>query len=106
MGGFQHARLWVLFACLLTSLGGCAHCDTTVPIIPNVPNERSKTILPDYVIESPDLLQIDLLYAVPLPPYKIQPLDVLAVTATGTLQDEPIAGLYTVEPDGTINLGG
>ena len=42
----------------------------------------------------------------PLPPYKIQPLDVLAVTVANTLENEPIAGLFPVDPDGTISLGG
>jgi len=81
------------------------HFDRT-PAIPDVPNERQKSLLDEYVIESPDLLQIDLLYAVPLPPYKIQPLDVLLIAATGLPESDQIAGLYPVEPDGVVNFGG
>lgn len=101
-----HVRLWVVLACLVVLGGGCVHFNKPVPMIPDVPNERQKTILDEYIIESPDLLQIDLLYAVPLPPYIIQPLDVLAITVTNTLEGEPITGLFPVEPDGMITLGG
>jgi polysaccharide export outer membrane protein len=75
-------------------------------VAPDVPYERQKSILGEYVIEPPDLLQIDLLYAVPLPPYKIQALDVLSLSVANTLDGEPIAGLYPVDPDGSIVLGG
>lgn len=98
--------VWSLVVCAALAAGGCAHAGKSVPVIPNVPNERQKTILRDYIIESPDLLQIDLLYAVPLPPYKIQPLDVLSLSVANALEGEPITGLYPVEPDGTITLGG
>lgn len=99
----RRAGLWLLLLCAATN--GCAHAHKTVPAFPDVPRERQKAILDEYVIESPDLLQIDLLYAVPKPPYKFQPLDVVAVVVANTLKDKPIAGGYPVEPDGTINLG-
>jgi polysaccharide export outer membrane protein len=104
MGGSRW--VWLLFACAVGAAGGCAHFDKAPPAVPDVPNERQKSVLGEYVIEPPDLLQIDLLYAVPLPPYKIQALDVLSLNVTGTLMDEPIGGLYPVDPDGTIVLGG
>jgi polysaccharide export outer membrane protein len=85
---------------------GCAHSAASQHLAADLPNERKKVILGEYVIEPPDLLQIDLLLAVPLPPAKIQPLDVLAVVATNTLEGEPISGQFPVEPDGTITLGG
>jgi polysaccharide export outer membrane protein len=98
--------VWLLFVCAAGATSGCAHFDKPVPVVPDVPNERQKSILSEYVIESPDLLQIDLLYAVPLPPYKIQPLDVLSLSVANTLEGEPINALYPVDPDGTITLGG
>jgi polysaccharide export outer membrane protein len=104
MGGPGRAALWLLLGCALA--GGCTHLHKPPPAIPDAPNERQKVLLPEYVIESPDLLQIDLLYAVPLPPYKIQPLDVLAITVPQAPKDEPIAGLFPVAPDGTVTLGG
>ena len=42
---------------------------------------------------------------VPLPPYKIQPLDSLFVNLPGATPEININGIYPVEPDGTINLG-
>lgn len=104
MGGSRWG--WLLFACAVIAHGGCAHFDKHEPVVYDLPNERQKTVLGEYVIEPPDLLQIDLLYAVPLPPYKIQPLDVLNMAVAGTLPEEPLGGLYPVDPDGTINLGG
>jgi polysaccharide export outer membrane protein len=106
MGGPRRAGYWVLLAWALAAGGGCAHFDKPIPFVADVPNERQKQLLPEYVIESPDLLQIDLLYAVPLPPYKIQPLDVLSLSVTNTPEAEPIAGLFPVAPDGTVALGG
>jgi polysaccharide biosynthesis/export protein len=94
----------LLLMILLSS--GCAHFHEAVPINDGYhPQERSKVNIPDYTIESPDILKIDALQVIPLPPYKIQSLDILAIRVAKTLPDEPIAGLFSVEPDGTVNLG-
>ena len=58
-----------------------------------------------YTIEPPDILLLDAVRLVPRPPYVVQPLDVLIIRVTGTLPEQPIDGLYTVSPDGFINLG-
>jgi polysaccharide export outer membrane protein len=71
-----------------------------------MPVTGNDTVLDEYRIEPPDLLQIDLLYAVPLPPYKVQPLDVLAIRVANTPEKDPIGGAYPVDPDGTVVLGG
>ena len=75
--------------------------------IPNtpVPKELNKVSLPPYVVETPDVLQIDALRVIPLPPYRLEPLDVLFLSAEGDFDTAKIAGLYPVDPDGTINLG-
>ena len=70
-----------------------------------LPNEKQKTTLPAYVIEPPDVLVIDGIRLIPKPPYRIEPLDVLLVAVPSALPDQPIAGPYTVTPDGTVNLG-
>jgi polysaccharide biosynthesis/export protein len=94
----------LLAACLAGS--GCHHTSNVVHGgMPGQPWELSKVNLPEYTIEPPDILQIDALYLVPLPPYRIQTLDTLMVRVPKALPDEPIAGLYAVDPDGTINLG-
>src|SRR5262249_44863293 len=90
---------------------GCACCGSCHPCLkppcpnPDQPHELEKMSLPDYVIEPPDILLIDAVRTVPLPPYKIEPLDVLLIQATNTLPNEPINGLFGVEPEGTVNLG-
>jgi polysaccharide export outer membrane protein len=73
--------------------------------IANQPTESARVVQPNYIIEPPDVLVIDAVRAVPLPPYRIDPLDTLALMVTETLPQQPIAGLYVVEPEGTINLG-
>jgi polysaccharide biosynthesis/export protein len=69
------------------------------------PKELNKVSLPTYVIEPPDVLLIDAVRIVPKPPYKVGPLDSLVINATGILPNDPVTGIYTVDPDGTINLG-
>jgi polysaccharide export outer membrane protein len=93
---------WALWMLCLT-LAGCQTMDKTCP--PNVPRELAKVSLPPYVIEPPDILVIDAVRLVPLPPYRISALDSLGIQVTETLPDAPIAGIYTVETDGTVNLG-
>jgi polysaccharide export outer membrane protein len=70
-----------------------------------MPHELAQVSLPTYIIDAPDVLQIDALRLVPKPPYHIQPLDVLGIQVVDALPGAPIAALYPVDPDGTINLG-
>ncbi len=82
---------------------GCAPHGGNAPSEAPIPRELRMTTLPPYVIEPPDILIIRTIRDVPKPPYRIQPLDALAVHVTGA--PEPIRGLFSVDPDGTINLG-
>jgi hypothetical protein len=70
-----------------------------------VPVEKNMMSLPEYVIEAPDILTVDAIKVIPKPPYKIEALDILQVTASGTRPEQPIAGSYSVDPGGAINLG-
>jgi polysaccharide export outer membrane protein len=70
-----------------------------------IPRELDKVSLPDYIVEPPDILVIDTVRGSPLPPYHIEALDVLQIQVNGTLPNEPIAGMFVVEPEGTVNLG-
>lgn len=95
-------------ALLLVGLsGGCAshqHVgETFAP--PPAPHELARVSLPPYVIEPPDILQIDAIRLVPKPPYRIEPLDSLAIRVTEALPEQPIQGIFPVETDGTVNLG-
>ena len=51
------------------------------------------------------MLLIEAVRAVPKPPYKVEPLDILVVHLANPIKDETLSGLFTVDPDGTINLG-
>ena len=103
---------------LLVGAASCmVGCQTTNPSHPNhgmeqlppvyksMPRELSKVVLPEYVIEPPDILNIEGVHIVPKSPYELRTLDVLNITVDGTLPESPIEGPYTVEPGGIINLG-
>jgi polysaccharide biosynthesis/export protein len=70
-----------------------------------VPTEKNMVSLPPYVVEPPDILLVDALRIVPKEPFHIEPLDVLQVEVEGTKLEQPIRGLYLVEPGGMLNLG-
>lgn len=54
------------------------------------PSKMRKSIsLPNYHIEPPDVVILEMLKMVPLPPYKIETYDVLQIHAVGTLVDQP-----------------
>ena len=76
----------------------------TIPDV-QVPKELNKVSLPPYVVETPDVLQIDALRVIPLPPYRLEPMDVLYLSAENDFDQRKLAGLYPVDPDGTVNLG-
>jgi polysaccharide export outer membrane protein len=103
----KRARLWLRG--LWVGLAVCAGCAGPhgVSLAPpaDFPRELNKVSLPDYLIAPPDVLLINVIRATPRPPYRVQVQDALSIHVTGTLPDQPIAGIYVVEPDGTVNLG-
>jgi polysaccharide export outer membrane protein len=70
-----------------------------------MPRELKKVSLPPYVIEPPDILLLDAVSVIPKPPYRIAPLDALLIQVPEALPTEPISGVFVVEPEGTVNLG-
>ena len=78
---------------------------TPVPAPNPVPRELCKVVLPPYIIEPPDVLMIDAVRVVPRPPYHLHTLDVLSIQAQNAFPDAPVAGLYTVDLDGFVRLG-
>lgn len=72
-----------------------------------VPSEKSKTTLPPYIIEPPDILVIEAVKLVPKPPYRIESLDQLQISASpsSTLPDQPINGTFNVDASGNVDLG-
>src|SRR2546421_6133184 len=76
-----------------------------LPDEPPPPVELRKISLPPYVIEPPDILLIDAVRLTPMGPYKLEPGDVLQIQVADTLPNQPIVGPYPVSLEGTINLG-
>lgn len=70
-----------------------------------VPRELIMASHPPYTVAPPDILFIDCLRMIPRPPYHIEALEVLLITVSDTLPNQPITGQYTVSPEGTISLG-
>ncbi|MGA2254066.1 MAG: polysaccharide biosynthesis/export family protein, partial [Thermoguttaceae bacterium] len=68
------------------------------------PHELAMRPLPAYRIEPPDVITIELLKLVPLPPYRAGIFDVLQIRAN-SLPDQPIDNNYMVDTEGKINLG-
>src|SRR5947207_242592 len=95
----------VVFVCsvLVALITGCQTLHHKTPA--EVPRELATVSQPPYVIEPPDILLIDAIRLIPKPPYRVEPLDALAIRVSPTPEDQPIAGIYSVEPDGTVNFG-
>ncbi len=105
-------RLPLVAACALAATAsGCTalHSAHRVPARSScsvaVPRELHKVSLPPYVLEPPDILLIDVLRTVPRGPYRIQSLDVVHIDAQGVLPQRPVSDNYVVEPGGSVNLG-
>ena len=108
------AALPILIICALCLLA--AGCKTTIPQLPDLPNELNKTSHPDYTIAPPDILLVDAVNLIPRPPYKVAPLDGLLIRVTLEAPDKdqkpnelykgrPIDGLYRVGATGEVDLG-
>src|SRR4051794_31147753 len=70
-----------------------------LPPVP-APRELNKVVLPDYIIEPPDVLLIDAVSVIPRGPVRISPLDVLMVQASPTFPENPINGPVLVDATG------
>ena len=70
------------------------------------PRELNMAILPEYVIEPPDVLAIEVLNVTARALYRLHSPDLIRLSVLGTLIEEPIDGLYRIEQGGVIFLGG
>jgi protein involved in polysaccharide export with SLBB domain len=85
----------------------CDRCEANAEPAANVatmPHELAKVSLPPYVIEPPDVLLIDAVRLLPRPRYKLEPMDLIGIQAVNTPPNQPIAGTYAISPEGTVNL--
>jgi polysaccharide export outer membrane protein len=75
-------------------------------MVPDVPRELCMATHPPYTIAAPDILLIDAIRVIPIPPYKLNPMDSISVSlAKGLTPDKPLQGVFPVEPDGGVNFG-
>jgi polysaccharide biosynthesis/export protein len=107
-----NSSLWSLLAlALVASASGCRTVEFRNRLIEAemppaaMPTELNKISLPPYVVEPPDILLIDAVKVVPKSPYNIEPFDQLQVLVDGAPPENPIAGIFRVEANGTISLG-
>ena len=107
--GLRRGVTMLMAAAVLASAGCQIPRRQPIQAIENQPKELSKTTLQEYIIEPPDVLQIDLVAAVPKPPYRLQPLDGISISTPlgggGLLPDFPLRGVFQIDTDGTVNLG-
>lgn len=98
------------FHCDGNSDFGCVQCAYELP------RELKKVSLPDYIVEPPDILLIEVSGGQKLPNAKLRPGELLHVRVGNTLPvdtfDDPVArafkqidNTYRVQPDGTLNFG-
>jgi polysaccharide export outer membrane protein len=105
---------WLWVAVLAASTGCTAFMEprNPLPITPAgppptspVPRELEKVTLPRYVVEPPDILLVEGVKLVPKSPHRIETFDVLLVRVVGAFPEQPIDNSYSVDADGTVNLG-
>jgi polysaccharide biosynthesis/export protein len=75
------------------------------PLSSPVPRELEKVTLPRYVVEPPDILLIEGVKLVPKSPHKIETFDVVTIRVEGEFPEQPIDDAYSVDADGSVNLG-
>ena len=121
--------LWVLMLVCVPAVTGCYTISTEIvgQALPNLddpaeapwvppelapPRELAKMSLPDYRLEPPDEIQIEMLKAIPVPPYRLGIYDFVSIDVRGTLLDWPITsdpkqggGPKQIDNDGTVDLG-
>ena len=101
-----------LCVCILILFSGCvsrtAFFDPKpagTPIFRDMAKETAKSSLPCYYLEPPDIINVEAIHLAPKSPYRLRVFDVVQVAVIGTPEDDPISGLFAVEPGGEIQLG-
>jgi protein involved in polysaccharide export with SLBB domain len=71
----------------------------------SVPRELDMVSLPPYVIEPPDILMINAVKIVPKPPHHLEPFDGILVRVVDASGLQVIGDAFVVDPEGKIDLG-
>ena len=90
---------------IVTGSSGCQTFSRKPVASIEAPRELDKVMHPTYVVEAPDILLVEAYRGVPKPPHKLEPLDVVGLQLADPVPNEPLQGLFTIDLDGTINLG-
>ncbi len=102
-------RLGGVLTIALLALGGCQTAGSGRAAQPTAaycaPHELQKTVLPPYMIEPPDILTINAIHIVPRAPYHLRTFDVLGIQVQGAYPDAPIVGVFPIEVGGLVRLG-
>lgn len=106
------AGFCLLLAAALASAVGCRSAglhatQIAKPIPVEAPRELQKVILPPYRIEPPDVLVISAVYLSPPASYQLRSGDLVFIQVPGTftVTVAPIEGQFPVGPGGLVNLG-
>jgi protein involved in polysaccharide export with SLBB domain/beta-lactamase regulating signal transducer with metallopeptidase domain len=67
--------------------------------------EYKESAWPRYIVEPPDILLIEGVKLVPKAPHRLEAFDAILVRVAGAFPEHPIDDTYSVDADGTINLG-
>jgi polysaccharide export outer membrane protein len=102
---FISITLVLLVGCKASEFHKYYNGPPTPDVSPGIPRELEKITQGDYRVGIPDILLIEAFKGVPKPPHKVEPLDVLSLQLANPLPNDPLQGLFSVDPDGTINLG-
>jgi len=113
---FAAVRALLLAAAFVTATGGCTSFlepREPYPITPpepsalsTVPRELDMVSLPPYVIEPPDILFLQAVKVVPKPPHHLEPFDAILIRVSNAFADQPIQDAFYIDPEGNIDLGG
>lgn len=98
---------------LLLAVSVCCGCTSlqrrkSEPVViptAGVPTELCKATIPDYIIEPPDVLTIEAIRILPRQPYRLQPLDSLAVQIVESIGEPLLSATSNVDPSGQLPLG-
>jgi len=99
-------RFFLAFGVFCSFLCGCqAQRPFEPPVGDTIPREFNRRTMPPYVIEPPDVIDIQPVSLLPKGPFRIQPLDSLIIDVQGLLPGDKISATFVVEPDGTVKFG-